>query len=260
MPEPTDHETDERKGELENLAREEVSLLSMLVSPNQKGESLRNSLLLALGLSPKPDPDPASPLEEAAPPDPDGAAADPTALDTSTALDTPTALADGPPCDAAAGLGAAEPAPASTAWPMARVSTATSTDTPHALVVDDMSMVREHTVKLLERLGYRVTAAENGPVALRHLNGLERLDLLVTDVVMPLAMNGRELAEQVQIKFPHTAVVYVSGFADLGVEERVGLPSCVNLLAKPFTRDEFNEAIQRAVIEAQRGTGRVAVH
>ncbi|UOM32768.1 response regulator [Acuticoccus sp. I52.16.1] len=236
MPGPSDDDAKKRDGELEDLAREEVSLLSTLLAPSTHGEALRQSLMVALGLD-----EPPSNPQASAPPSP---APEPT--------DAMRQLAAEAQCTAeAAATAHTAPVDRPSTWPMARLGVGAAVNKPVALVVDDTALVREHTVRLLERLGYSVTAAENGPMALRLLKGIPRLDLLVTDVVMPLAMNGRELAEKVIEQFPEVAVVFVSGFADLGVDERVGLPSSVNLLAKPFTRDEFNDAIQEAVCQAR---------
>lgn len=297
-----------REDELQDLVREEVSLLSLLLAPNRHGETLRQSLMLALGL-----PDHGDPADQdagmmdrhaeaaASVAQPDGAhAANPASGTPPGSSTAPHGAGARRPCEVPSGevprptagpgsgrlngsaMGSGHAHPGSMdaggmdsgnmdhggvgsdgmgsggdadtplqSWPMGRLALEPGRNTKHALVADDNTMVREHTTKLLERLGYAVTGAENGPMALRLLKGLPRLDLLVTDVVMPLAMNGHQLAEKVKEEFPHAAVVYVSGFADLGVEERVGLPDTVNLLAKPFTRNEFNDAIRLAVIQAQ---------
>ncbi|WP_264194221.1 response regulator [Acuticoccus sediminis] len=257
MPDASDEVNREREGELEDLARDEVSLLSVLLAPNRQGEALRQSLMLALGLDERSGSD-----TDATPPSEPSPCPPPAEATVTAPAPQP---ADGVPTSTAATAAAPFVSTASndvtrTAWPMARLGLGAAANNPHALVVDDTVMVREHTVKLLERLGYTVTAAENGPMALRLLKGIPRLDLLVTDVVMPLAMNGRELAEKVKEQHPETAIVFVSGFADLGVEERVGLPASVNLLAKPFTRDEFNDAINSAVREAQASPDTPAIH
>jgi len=229
MPDPSDENTT-RQDELSRLVHEEASLLSALMSSNRHSESMRRSIMIALGLectaaAPDPTTQPASPAPQPAQPQ---AAAPATENDQAN-----------------------EPEPTETiahaSWPIERWSAQHLSQGPHALVVDDMPMVRDHTQRLLERLGYNVICADNGPMALRVASDMSQLDLLVTDIVMPLAMNGRELADKLNERFPETKVVFVSGFADLGVDERVGLPPTASLLAKPFTRCEFNEAIHRAM-------------
>ena len=253
MPDPSDQDSRKRGSELEDLARDEVSLLSALLAPNPQDDSLRQSLMLALGLEDR------STTPE--PPQPAEAVEQPAEALRHEGLQDEAAQ---PGNTGAHSVSAAEPLAPDTAhptcWPTAGRAVGATADEPHALVVDDTEMVRDHTVALLERLGYVVTPAENGPTALRLLQSVPRLDLLVTDVVMPLAMNGRELADKVNEQFPGTATVYVSGFADLGVEERVGLPATANLLAKPFTRDEFNTAIAKAVYRARGGGTPSAPH
>lgn len=225
MPDTSDDKS-ARQDELTHLARQEASLLSALLTSQRQSETLRRSLLIALGLH-----DVAEPAASAAEP-----AAEP-------APNRPPPLLETDPAPAAEHVETSLRGP----WPLERWSAHNVSEGPHALVVDDVPMVRDHTQRLLERLGYKVVGAENGPMALRVASSLPRLDLLVTDVVMPLAMNGRELADKLTERFPESKVVFVSGFADLGVDERVGLPPSAPLLAKPFTRVEFNEAIQRAV-------------
>src|SRR6185437_10944913 len=63
------------------------------------------------------------------------------------------------------------------------------------LLVEDDDLVRAHALRLLDDLGYRVTAARNGPEALELLRKGTPCDLLFTDVIMPGGMTGPKLAE-----------------------------------------------------------------
>ena len=67
----------------------------------------------------------------------------------------------------------------------------------HVLVVEDDPLVRQHVLSMLTGLGYKVSSAENGPMALQILAGDPSVELLFTDVVMPGGMDGRQLAERV---------------------------------------------------------------
>jgi len=66
------------------------------------------------------------------------------------------------------------------------------------LLVDDEDGVREPASEHLRGLGYRVFEAADGATALRMLDTIARLDLLVTDVGLPNGMNGRQVAEAVR--------------------------------------------------------------
>ncbi len=101
------------------------------------------------------------------------------------------------------------------------------------LVVEDEDLVRAMTTTALRSLGYAVLEAENGEAALE-MAGANRIDLLVTDVVMP-RMSGRELAEKLALRHPSMKVLYVSGYADQAVVRHGVLEEGIQFLAKPFS-------------------------
>ena len=82
------------------------------------------------------------------------------------------------------------------------------------LLVDDDEGVRELLREMLVESGYRVQTAENGRLALEWMEcGPQRVDLLLTDVMMP-EMDGVELAEQVAERWPQTAILFMSGYVE----------------------------------------------
>ena len=103
------------------------------------------------------------------------------------------------------------------------------------LLVEDAAPVRRAAVEVLNVLGYRVFEAGNGEQAI-HIAELmeEPIHLLLTDIVMP-RMNGRELAEQIKIRHPETAVLYMSGYDDDIVSDQGVLGEDVHFLNKPFS-------------------------
>jgi CheY-like chemotaxis protein len=103
------------------------------------------------------------------------------------------------------------------------------------LIVEDEAALREVTRRILARNGYEVLVASNGYQAINLATaGTQRLDVLLTDVVMP-GMQGKEVAERVRMLRPEVRVLYMSGYTHglLGVQ-RVLEPS-VHLLEKPFS-------------------------
>jgi PAS domain S-box-containing protein len=82
------------------------------------------------------------------------------------------------------------------------------------LVVEDEKAVRELVCTLLTALGYRVISAESGVKALdvwaRHK---DEIDLVLTDLVMPDGLNGRELAEKLWAERPDLKVMFTSGYS-----------------------------------------------
>jgi hypothetical protein len=103
------------------------------------------------------------------------------------------------------------------------------------LVVEDEEMVRQVAVITLKRLGYTVLEATQGGEGLALCKSNPKvIDLMLTDVVMPGGMNGRELAEQAIAICPKLKVVLMSGhttdaLVHYGV--KLGAP----FLQKPFT-------------------------
>jgi PAS domain S-box-containing protein len=115
------------------------------------------------------------------------------------------------------------------------------------LVVEDDPHVRALTVRMLERLGYRVQVAEDGPGALKALERHAQIDLLFTDIVLPHGMNGVELSKIVRGLRPELPVLYTSGYTENAVIHQGRLAPGVQLLEKPFTRAELAQHIRRAL-------------
>jgi CheY-like chemotaxis protein len=106
------------------------------------------------------------------------------------------------------------------------------------LVVDDQEAVRQVIRIALEDAGYRVLEAGSPTAALELAREAEKVDLLVTDVVMP-EMDAFELAGRIMLEFPGTRVLYTSGYTDAGAEGP--------FLQKPFTPAQLVEKV-RAVL------------
>ncbi len=103
------------------------------------------------------------------------------------------------------------------------------------LVVEDEEGMREVTERILTRNGYRVLTAPNGPRAIELAERYDqRIDLLVTDVVMP-QMLGKEVAERVVALLPGVRVLYMSGYAQPVLGAQGTLEAGVTLLEKPFS-------------------------
>jgi CheY-like chemotaxis protein len=113
------------------------------------------------------------------------------------------------------------------------------------LVVEDEPAMLEVTRDVLADLGYRVlaTASPGEALSIAAAEG-DRLDLLVTDLVMP-EMNGRELAALLQARHPRLRCLFVSGYtADIVAQRGIVEPG-VHLLSKPFTASELTARVRR---------------
>lgn len=110
------------------------------------------------------------------------------------------------------------------------------------LVVDDDTIILWGTASLLESLGFEVIRANSGSAALEALHDRQEIGALVTDFEMP-RMSGIELAEAAQILRPDLPVIIATGHTTV----KTGSGHSWITLAKPFTRDELQLAIARAL-------------
>ncbi|MCM3871113.1 MAG: PAS domain S-box protein [Pyrinomonadaceae bacterium] len=105
--------------------------------------------------------------------------------------------------------------------------------TETVLLVEDEEQVRAILKQILENQGYRVLSASNGEEALTISQGTEDIQLMITDVVMPV-MSGRELAEKVVAERPSLRVLYMSGYTDDAIVRHGLLDDKLNFIQKPF--------------------------
>ena len=116
------------------------------------------------------------------------------------------------------------------------------------LLAEDEPLVRHVAVQVLRRLGYDVLEASSGAHALRIAE--ERrdvaIDLLVTDVVMPI-MGGRELAKCFVELHPESAVLYTSGYTDDAILRHGVHEQATHFLPKPFTPSELATKVREAL-------------
>lgn len=120
------------------------------------------------------------------------------------------------------------------------------------LVVEDNPDVRAYVVIALARLGYRVMEAEDGPAALAMFENIPRVDLLLTDVVLPRGMNGRQVADEVQKRRSGVKVLFTSGYPKSAILHNGRLDENTELLTKPYSRETLARKV-RAVLDSSRG-------
>jgi two-component system cell cycle sensor histidine kinase/response regulator CckA len=116
------------------------------------------------------------------------------------------------------------------------------------LLCEDEDPVRSLVRAILTRNGYRVLEARNGGEALMLFEQHAAIDLLVTDVVMPV-MSGRQLAERLGAIRPDLKVLYMSGYTDDAIVRHGVLKDEIELLQKPITPDVLARRV-RAVLDA----------
>jgi CheY-like chemotaxis protein len=114
------------------------------------------------------------------------------------------------------------------------------------LVVDDDPLVLTNTAAMLEDLGYQVVEATSGEQALRALRRAKRIDLVITDQLMP-GMKGIEVFEAVRSEWPHVPVILATGYAEALTGTHPELPR----LNKPFRQDDLARAVA-SVLDRER--------
>ena len=106
------------------------------------------------------------------------------------------------------------------------------------LLVEDEDAVRIACRRILERAGFQVVEATDGPQALVALAD-RPIDLLLTDVIMPGGVTGRDLAERLQAARPGLPVLYMSGYTADVIATRGILEPGVNVVEKPFSSSDL---------------------
>ena len=109
-----------------------------------------------------------------------------------------------------------------------------SSATQRILLVEDQAALRVVVCEVLEELGYRVDAFENGPAALAHLQAGERPDLLLSDIGLPGGLNGRQLAERCRERHPDLKVLFITGYDESAALSDGQLLQGTQVLTKPF--------------------------
>jgi nitrogen-specific signal transduction histidine kinase/ActR/RegA family two-component response regulator len=119
------------------------------------------------------------------------------------------------------------------------------------LLVEDESALRSSVRIALSRLGYQVLEAANGAEALEvwQQHG-GKIRLLLTDLMMPGGMLGRELAEQLLQQNPDLKVVFASGYSREIVSSDFPLEEGFNFLTKPFEAEKLAHTIRKRLDQA----------
>jgi len=121
------------------------------------------------------------------------------------------------------------------------------------LVVEDEELLRQMVVACLRESGYTVLEAANARQAL-HLaeQHAGRIDLLITDVVMP-GMSGAELARRFRDARREMPILFISGYGGKELSQRGIDEGQLDVLCKPFGHDELLLAV-RLALDAQKAT------
>lgn len=118
------------------------------------------------------------------------------------------------------------------------------------LLVEDNPQVGDLAAQLLEDLGYTIVRADNAASALALVRGGQGFDVVFSDVVMPGAMSGVDLAHELKRTRPDLPVVLTTGYSEALAE---GAVEGVELLRKPYSVEALSRIIRR--VSRQRAVG-----
>jgi CheY-like chemotaxis protein len=114
------------------------------------------------------------------------------------------------------------------------------------LLVEDEPLVRMLAREVLEDEGFVVLEAEDGDEAIRMLDRLECIDIVVTDVRMPGCHDGVDVARHARSRFPEVPVIVATGFAANVTDRLQQLHPHAVLMVKPYSLDRM-AALARAL-------------
>jgi two-component system cell cycle sensor histidine kinase/response regulator CckA len=138
-------------------------------------------------------------------------------------------------------VGRAAPAPAAATGVLPR-------GTETVLLVEDEPIVRQAVTTTLERAGYRVLHAGNGPEALRLWEeNRQDIRLLLTDIVMPQGISGRELAARLRTSDAALRVIFMSGYSPDMAGRELHLQPGQEFIQKPYSSQQLLEAVRSSL-------------
>ena len=115
-------------------------------------------------------------------------------------------------------------------------------------VVEDEPTLRALVRRVLERGGYEVVEAPSGLAALELWKEKKtHVDLLLTDMVMPDGISGRQLAEKLKADNPGLKIIYTTGYSPDLMGKEVALREGVNFLQKPYPPQKLVEIVRNGL-------------
>jgi PAS domain S-box-containing protein len=123
--------------------------------------------------------------------------------------------------------------------------------TETVMVVEDSELLRNLITQFLRDSGYKILAASDGQQALKVAEEWpETIDLLLTDVVMPV-LGGQELATKLSAKYPKLTVLFMSGYTNSALLHQGAVEVGRSFLQKPFSPDLLLVRVREVLDRAQ---------
>jgi two-component system cell cycle sensor histidine kinase/response regulator CckA len=115
------------------------------------------------------------------------------------------------------------------------------------MLVEDEDPVRIFGARALRNKGYKVLEARSGEAGLELIRAAEeKIDLLITDVVMP-QMDGPALIREVREIHPDMKVIFISGYTEDSFRQRLDSDSNIHFLPKPFSLKQLAGKVKEVI-------------
>lgn len=118
------------------------------------------------------------------------------------------------------------------------------------LLVEDEDPVRLFSARALRNKGYKVLEAKSGESALEMVGSGEKIDLLITDVVMP-RMDGPKLIREVRRVYPEMKVIFISGYTEDSFRKRLDRDVEIHFLSKPFSLKQLATKVKEVLVAGE---------
>jgi two-component system, cell cycle sensor histidine kinase and response regulator CckA len=131
---------------------------------------------------------------------------------------------------------------------MARAAAADLTGQGTILLVEDEDGLRALNARGLSSRGYTVLEASNGVEAIEAFDKHGRVDLVVSDVVMP-EMDGPTLLKELRRRDQNVKIIFVSGYAEEAFSKNLPSQEQYAFLAKPFTLKQLVAEVKKTLVQ-----------
>ena len=128
---------------------------------------------------------------------------------------------------------------------VASIERSETSDAESVLFIEDEETIRVLVTEELQGLGYRVTAAADGPSGLALLRSDAEIDVLITDVGLPGGLNGRQVADAARVSRPALKVLFVTGYAENAAVGNGLLEPGMEVMTKPFDLASLGNRIRQ---------------
>lgn len=114
------------------------------------------------------------------------------------------------------------------------------------LIVDDVEIQRELAVMILNGFGYSAAALSSGVEAIEYVKH-QKVDLVITDMIMDPGISGLETAKEIFAIDPHAKIILVSGYSQKGMAQQALDHGVKKLIQKPYSVTTLGAAVKEVL-------------